>query len=180
MLLWNSTQNIWHLHWKMRFLYNFDILRTLEFERLYAFFTLYPRIFGVKIHNLSYHNEIDICVLLHSDVCWYIDICHTYCWANYDWFCKGCILFFFPEWLTVSINKIMQSSCCSPCYNDWLLLGATLVKLHKIWPIAGITLRPRQIIFAGDFFKSIFLYGNCCVWIKFHWTVFLLVQWTII
>ena len=35
--LWNSTQNILPIHWKMRFLYNIEILRALRFKSSYAF-----------------------------------------------------------------------------------------------------------------------------------------------
>ena len=36
--LWNSTQNILHIHWKISFLYNMDILRALRFKSSYTFF----------------------------------------------------------------------------------------------------------------------------------------------
>ena len=35
--LWNSTQNILLIHWKIRFLYNIGILRALKFKSSYAF-----------------------------------------------------------------------------------------------------------------------------------------------
>ena len=35
--LWNSTQNILLIHWKIRFLYNIGILRALRFKSSYAF-----------------------------------------------------------------------------------------------------------------------------------------------
>ena len=35
--LWNSTQNILPIHWKVRFLYNIEILRALRFKSSYAF-----------------------------------------------------------------------------------------------------------------------------------------------
>ena len=35
--LWNSTQNILPIHWKIRFLYKIGILRALRFKSLYAF-----------------------------------------------------------------------------------------------------------------------------------------------
>ena len=35
--LWNSTQNISPIHWKVRFLYNIEILRALRFKSSYAF-----------------------------------------------------------------------------------------------------------------------------------------------
>ena len=34
--LWNSTQNIWPIHWKIWFLYNIKILRALRFKSSYA------------------------------------------------------------------------------------------------------------------------------------------------
>ena len=34
---WNSTQNILPMHWKIWFLYNFEILRALRFKSSYAF-----------------------------------------------------------------------------------------------------------------------------------------------
>ena len=35
--LWNFTQNILPIHWKILFLYNFEILRALRFKSSYAF-----------------------------------------------------------------------------------------------------------------------------------------------
>ena len=35
--LWNSTQNILPIHWKMRFLYRVDILKALRFKSSLAF-----------------------------------------------------------------------------------------------------------------------------------------------
>ena len=35
--LWNSTQNIQPIHWKILFLYNIEILRALSFKSSYAF-----------------------------------------------------------------------------------------------------------------------------------------------
>ena len=35
--LWNSTQNILPIHWKISFLYNTDILRALKFKSSYVF-----------------------------------------------------------------------------------------------------------------------------------------------
>ena len=35
--LWNSTQNILPIHWKIRFLYDIEILRALRFKSSYAF-----------------------------------------------------------------------------------------------------------------------------------------------
>ena len=35
--LWNSTRNIWPIHWKIRFLYNMEILRALRFKSSYEF-----------------------------------------------------------------------------------------------------------------------------------------------
>ena len=35
--LWNSTQNILPIHWKIWFLYNIEILRALRFKSSYAF-----------------------------------------------------------------------------------------------------------------------------------------------
>ena len=35
--LWNSTQNILSIHWKIWFLYNNEILRALRFKSSYAF-----------------------------------------------------------------------------------------------------------------------------------------------
>ena len=35
--LWNSTQNILPIHWRVRFLYNIEILRALRFKSSYAF-----------------------------------------------------------------------------------------------------------------------------------------------
>ena len=35
--LWNSTQNILPIHWKVRFLYNIEILRALRLKSSYAF-----------------------------------------------------------------------------------------------------------------------------------------------
>ena len=40
--LWNSTQNILPIHWKIRFLYNIEILRALRFKSSYAFFKRPP------------------------------------------------------------------------------------------------------------------------------------------
>ena len=40
--LWNSTQNIWPIHWKILFLYNIEILRALWFKSSYAFLTPPP------------------------------------------------------------------------------------------------------------------------------------------
>ena len=34
--LWNSTQNILPIHWKIQFLYNIEILRALRFKSSYA------------------------------------------------------------------------------------------------------------------------------------------------
>ena len=34
--LWNSTQNIWPIHWKIWFLYNIKILRAHRFKSSYA------------------------------------------------------------------------------------------------------------------------------------------------
>ena len=41
--LWNSTQNILLIHWKIRFLYNIGILRALRFKSSYAFLKRPPR-----------------------------------------------------------------------------------------------------------------------------------------
>ena len=40
--LWNSTQNILPIHWKIRFLYNIGILRALRFKSSYAFLKCPP------------------------------------------------------------------------------------------------------------------------------------------
>ena len=49
--LWNSTQNILLIHWKIRFLYNIGILRALRFKSSYAFLKRPP---GLKeFHIIS-------------------------------------------------------------------------------------------------------------------------------
>ena len=40
--LWNSTQNIWPIHWKIWFLYNNESLRALRFKSPCAFFKRPP------------------------------------------------------------------------------------------------------------------------------------------
>ena len=44
--LWNSTQNILPIHWKIRILYNIEILRTLRSKSSYAFFKCPPERYG--------------------------------------------------------------------------------------------------------------------------------------
>ena len=43
--LWNSTQNILPIHWKMWFLYNTEILRALRFKSSYTFLKRPPGVF---------------------------------------------------------------------------------------------------------------------------------------
>ena len=40
--LWNSTQNILFIHWKIWFLYNIEILRALRFKSSYSFLKCPP------------------------------------------------------------------------------------------------------------------------------------------
>ena len=40
--LWNSTQNILPIHWKIRFLYSIEILRALMFKSSYTFLKCPP------------------------------------------------------------------------------------------------------------------------------------------
>ena len=44
--LWNSTQNILPIHWKIWFLYNIEILRALRFKSSYAFLKRPPDPYG--------------------------------------------------------------------------------------------------------------------------------------
>ena len=46
--LWNSTQNILPIHWKMWFLYNIEILRALRFKSSYSFLKRPPEISTVS------------------------------------------------------------------------------------------------------------------------------------
>ena len=63
--LWNSTQNILPIHWKIGFLYNIDILRALRFKSSYAFLKrppgpwrvwVNPRVTKHTQHNTKQHN----------------------------------------------------------------------------------------------------------------------------
>ena len=55
--LWNSTQNILPIHWKIWFLYNTEILKALRFESSYAFLKRPPApivtqfFYGAKVRH---------------------------------------------------------------------------------------------------------------------------------
>ena len=51
--LWNSTQNIIPIHWKIWFLYNIEILRALGFKSSYSFLKCPPEIIIHVGLNLS-------------------------------------------------------------------------------------------------------------------------------
>ena len=44
--LWNSTQNILPIHWKIQFFYNTEILRALRFKSSYTFLKCPPGLLG--------------------------------------------------------------------------------------------------------------------------------------
>ena len=54
---WNSTQNILPIHWKMRFLYNIEILRALKFKSSSVFLKRPPghNLYGVVHHCRCRH-----------------------------------------------------------------------------------------------------------------------------
>ena len=51
--LWNSTQNILPIHWKIWFLYNIEILRALSFKSSYTFLKHTPGMSHQKMHKWS-------------------------------------------------------------------------------------------------------------------------------
>ena len=55
--LWNSTQNILLIHWKMRFLYNIGILRALRFKSSYAFLKRPPGIIATIISQVNHQSS---------------------------------------------------------------------------------------------------------------------------
>ena len=54
--LWNSTQNIFPIHWKVWFLYNIEILRALKFKSSYMFLKRPP---GHHYCQASYRQDIN-------------------------------------------------------------------------------------------------------------------------
>ena len=50
--LWNSTQNILPIHWKLQILYNIEILRALRFKSSYAFLKRPPGFIQMVIQVL--------------------------------------------------------------------------------------------------------------------------------
>ena len=60
--LWNSTQNISPIHWKMRFLYSFENLRALIFTSSNVFFYchIYPRLWHGLL--ITWLNAIEVIV----------------------------------------------------------------------------------------------------------------------
>ena len=52
--LWNSTQNILPIHWKMWSLYNIKILRAFRFESSYAFMKcMYVNVWALKFSHVN-------------------------------------------------------------------------------------------------------------------------------
>ena len=69
--LWNSTQNILLIHWKIRFLYNIGILRALRFKSPYAFLKRPPvsspksvATSTVIIHSFSTTHSKRMCMMI--------------------------------------------------------------------------------------------------------------------
>ena len=69
--LWNSTQNILLIHWKIRFLYNIGILRALRFKSPYAFLKRPPvsssksvATSTVIIHSFSTIHSKRMCIMI--------------------------------------------------------------------------------------------------------------------
>ena len=58
--LWNSTQNIFPIHWKIWFLYSIAILRALRFKSSYAFLI---RVFETPPPRLLDYSESDTALL---------------------------------------------------------------------------------------------------------------------
>ena len=56
--LWNSTQNILPIHWKIWFLYNTDILRALRFKSSYAFLNAPPFIQHSQYQCCWWHGKL--------------------------------------------------------------------------------------------------------------------------
>ena len=52
--LWNSTQNILPVHWKIWFLYNIEILRALRFKSSYAFLKCPPQLMVIRMYDITW------------------------------------------------------------------------------------------------------------------------------
>ena len=68
--LWNSAQNILHIHWKIWFLYIIEILRALRFKSSYAFLKCPPDawccvLFMVWKYTFREHSGLWHCEALH-------------------------------------------------------------------------------------------------------------------
>ena len=79
--LWNSTQNILPIHWKVWFLYNIEILRALRFKSSQVFLKRPPGLSTQVVNTLKMRqngchcaDNIFKCTFLHENWCLLIKI----------------------------------------------------------------------------------------------------------
>ena len=75
--LWNSTQNILPIHWKIWLLYNIEILRALRFKSSYAFL---KRPLGLPWERMS--TTWKVSMSQHDRKCKYIFIIPQQSWTH--------------------------------------------------------------------------------------------------
>ena len=64
--LWNSTQNMLPIHWKIRFLCNIEILRALRYKSSYAFLKRPPRCNYTHTDCITYEKMNQVSCLKHK------------------------------------------------------------------------------------------------------------------
>ena len=97
--LWNSTQNILPIHWKIWFLYNMEILRALRFKSSEVFLKRPP----AQLHNVKFFSDKQAMPCLselpryndhlrwnYSPTSYKYSIIITWCWVLYS--CRKSLL----------------------------------------------------------------------------------------